>query len=186
MITAEVGIRAYRQALQITTSCLTFVTYNQRGNKSCDRGQWQFSTTVLGWRSTLFWLLHLFCDDNYNIIYVSVYHLEKAYICISAYACETWMMNKTDTEKLLSFEMYCYRRILNVSCMMNVTNVEARNRLNFTENIMQSIIRRKLGLFGHSCRIDDGMQKDKSVMTRVTEEAGRRGRPRREDTEDWC
>ena len=64
---------------------------------------------------------------------------------------ETWMIKKTDTKKLLTFEMYHYRKILNVCWMMRITNVEVRRRLKVTENIMQSIMGRKLGLFGHIC-----------------------------------
>jgi len=51
--------------------------------------------------------------------------------------------------------LYCYRRILNVNLMMRVTNVEIRRRLNIQENIMQLIIKRKVALFGHICRMEN-------------------------------
>src|SRR6218665_1707452 len=35
-------------------------------------------------------------------------------ISIVLYACETWTLKKKDKNKLMAFEMRCYRRILNV------------------------------------------------------------------------
>ena len=66
--------------------------------------------------------------------------------------------------------------------------MEGRRRLNVTDNIMQPIMRRKLGLFGHICRIDNSWE-IKSAMTGMMEATGRKGRPRREgieDIEDGC
>ena len=46
------------------------------------------------------------------------------------YACETWTLKKTDQNRILAFEMYCYRRILHLNWTMKVTNQEVRKRLN--------------------------------------------------------
>ena len=35
-------------------------------------------------------------------------------VVLLAYACETWTLKKKDKNKLMAFEMRCYRRILNV------------------------------------------------------------------------
>ena len=104
------------------------------------------------------------------------------------YACETWTMNKKDRAKILAFEMYCYRRILHITWTMKVTNKEVRRRLDIRGDIMQSIMRRKLSLFGHICRMDDG-RKIKTVMLGSMDGGNRRGRPCREwadDIRDWC
>src|SRR6218665_1070370 len=53
---------------------------------------------------------------------------------------------------------------------------------------MQAVMRRKLGLFGHVCRMKNN-RKIKDVMTGMMEGTGRRGRPCREwmdDITDWC
>jgi len=112
--------------------------------------------------------------------------LKTCIFSTALHACETWTMKKSDIKKLLAFEMYCHRRILNVNWMIRVTNVEIR-RLSVKENIMKLIIKRKLGLFGHICRMDNS-RKIKSVMTGVMEGAARKGRPCQEwieYIEDW-
>lgn len=104
------------------------------------------------------------------------------------YACETWTIKKVDREKILAFEMYCYRRMLHLNWKMKVTNKEIRSKLNIKEDLMQRVMGRKLGLFGHICRMDDD-RKIKNVMLGIMEGKGRRGRPSREwidDIRDWC
>ena len=41
--------------------------------------------------------------------------LRMCMFSITTYACETWTLKKTDTDKILAFEMYCYRRMLQIS-----------------------------------------------------------------------
>ena len=104
------------------------------------------------------------------------------------YGCETWTYKKADKDKILAFEMYCYRRVLRIRWVQKVKNEEVRRRLDAKENLMQVIMKRKLGLFGHVCRMDDS-RKIKSVMFGMMNGNTRRGRPSREwldDTQDWC
>jgi len=79
------------------------------------------------------------------------------------YGCETWTYKKADKDKISAFEMYCYRRVLRIRRMQKVKNEEVRRRLDVKENLMQVIMKRKLGLFGHVCRMNDS-RKIKSVM----------------------
>src|SRR5260221_8754759 len=63
-----------------------------------------------------------------------------------------------------------------------------RRRLNITKDLMQAVMKRKLGLFGHICRMDNS-RKIRSVMMGIMEGTGRRGRTNREwldDVRDWC
>src|SRR3984885_2275760 len=95
---------------------------------------------------------------------------------------------KNDRNKILAFEMYCYRRILHLNWTMKITNREVRNRLNVKKDLMQAVMKRKLGLFGHICRMEDN-RKIKRVMLGIMDGKGRRGRPNREwtdDIRDWC
>ena len=104
------------------------------------------------------------------------------------YGCETWTYKKADKDKILAFEMYCYRRVLGIRWTQKVKNEEVRKRLGVKENLMQVIMKRKLGLFGHVCRMDDS-RKLKSVMFGMMNGNTRRGRPSREwldDIKDWC
>lgn len=104
------------------------------------------------------------------------------------YACETWTLKKLDRQKILAFEMYCYRRMLHLSWTQKVTNVEVRKRLKIEDDLFQTVMKRKLGLFGHISRMNNE-RKIKSVMMGIMEGTGRRGRPNREwldDIKEWC
>src|SRR6218665_423100 len=103
-------------------------------------------------------------------------------------ACETWTIKKTDKDKILAFEMYCYRRMLHLNWTMKVTNMEVRKRLNIKTDLMQTIMKRKFGLFEHICRMENS-RKIKSVMLGITDGKGRRGRPNMEwidNIKEWC
>ena len=41
---------------------------------------------------------------------------------ILLYACESWTLSKQDREKLMAFEMRCYRRILHIRWQQRITN----------------------------------------------------------------
>src|ERR1700757_2581053 len=85
--------------------------------------------------------------------------------------------------------MYCYRKLLGVSWTQKVKNVEIRKRVNIRDDhLIKTIIRRKLGLFGHICRMEDS-RLVKVVMFGEIAGKAKRGRPSREwldDIIDWC
>ena len=104
------------------------------------------------------------------------------------YACETWTLRKKDKDLLLAFEMKCYRRMLHIRWQQRITNVEVRRRVGNSRNIIQLIMKRKLSLFGHICRMGDD-RLVKSVVFGMMDGQTRRGRPSREwldDIKDWC
>ena len=58
--------------------------------------------------------------------------------CVFSFVCcETWTFKKSDREKVLAFEMYCYRRILHLNWTMKVTNREVQRRLNTKLDLIQ-------------------------------------------------
>jgi hypothetical protein len=67
--------------------------------------------------------------------------------------------------------------------MQKVCNEEVKRRLDVKENLMQMIMKRKLVLFGHVCRMEDS-RKIKSVMFGMINGNTRRGRPSRERPDD--
>ena len=71
------------------------------------------------------------------------------------YASETWTLKQTDRKKLLTFEMKCYRRILRINWRDMIRNEDIRRRISKEETIVDTIRKRKLGLFGHICRMND-------------------------------
>ena len=107
---------------------------------------------------------------------------------VALYACETWTLRKADRTALLVFEMYCYRWILHVKRLDKIRNSEIRRRLLVKEDLVQVVMRRKLSLFGHICRMENE-RKIKSVMLGSMDGKGKRGRPKREwldDIREWC
>src|SRR5207245_10192366 len=68
---------------------------------------------------------------------------------------ETWTLRKADRTALLIFEMYCYRWILHVKRLYKIRNSEIRRRLLVKEDLAQVVMRRKLSLFGHICRMEN-------------------------------
>ena len=126
---------------------------------------------------------------NKNISFTTKLNVLKTCVFSTMlYGCETWTYRKADKDRILAFEMYCYRRMLGIRWMQKISNEEVRRRLDVKENLMQVIMKRKLGLFGHVCRMDNS-RKIKSVMFGMMNGTTRRGRPSREwlnDIEDWC
>lgn len=103
------------------------------------------------------------------------------------YACETWVLKSSDRDKLMAFEMRCYRKILRISWLAKMRNEDVRRKIRCEENIVQVIMRRKLGLFGHICRMEND-RKIKFVVFGMMEGVNKRGRPHREwadDIQEW-
>src|SRR6218665_3429152 len=76
---------------------------------------------------------------------------------------------------------------LTPSMIRAVSNL-VRKRLNIKTDLMQTIMKRKLGLFGHICRMENS-RKIKSVMLGIMEGKGRRGRPNMQwidNIKEWC
>ena len=94
------------------------------------------------------------------------------------YAAETWTIKKEDKDRLLSFEMKCYRRILRIRWQQKITNIEVRRRMKVTTNVMQEVIKRKMTMFGHICRISQDRRIQK-VIEGFMEGNSRRGRPKK-------
>jgi hypothetical protein len=104
------------------------------------------------------------------------------------YASETWTLKEADKQKLLAFEMRCYRRILKIHWKDMVRNIDIRKQLGAYETIIDVIKKRKLRLFGHICRMDNSRLLKHVVFSGINGKS-RRGRPCREwldDITDWC
>jgi Domain of unknown function (DUF6451) len=102
------------------------------------------------------------------------------------YACETWTLKK-DKDSLMAFKMRCCRRILHIWWQQKIAN-EVGRRTRRKQNIVQTVMKRKLNLFGHICRMDVG-RVVKMVVFGMMEGTNRKGRPRREwldDITEWC
>jgi len=106
---------------------------------------------------------------------------------VAMYASETWTLKKKDRNRLLAFEMKCYRRILKIRWEQKITNEEVRRRVPCKKNIIQQIMERNLNLFGHLCSMNHN-RLVKEVMFETMEGELRRERPCREwldDIKEW-
>jgi hypothetical protein len=114
--------------------------------------------------------------------------LKVCVFSILLYACESWTLKKSDKDRLLAFEMKCYRWILHIRWQQKISNEKIRRQLEATRNVYQTVIERKLKLFGHICRMGDDRLVKTVVFGRMQGKA-RKGRPCREwldDVTDWC
>src|SRR6218665_3249089 len=78
----------------------------------------------------------------------------------------------------------CYRKILRIGWTEKVKNIDLYGRIQLKENIMQKLIGRKLGLFGHICRMHNNRKIKKLMFGRI-EDTNKRGRPHMEWLDDF-
>ena len=113
--------------------------------------------------------------------------LKTCVFSVLLYASETWTLKEIDKKKLLAFEMKCYRRILKINWRDMIRNEDIRKRISKKETIIDTIRKRKLGLFGHICRMNDN-RLIKHIVFSTMDGKSRRGRPCREwldDITEW-
>uniref|UniRef100_A0A8D8VC16 Craniofacial development protein 2 n=1 Tax=Cacopsylla melanoneura TaxID=428564 RepID=A0A8D8VC16_9HEMI len=77
----------------------------------------------------------------------------KCYVfSVLLYGVEVWTLTKETLNRLESFEMWCYRRMLRISWIYHVTNETVLERMTKTTEIITTVKRRKLAYFGHIIR----------------------------------
>ena len=102
------------------------------------------------------------------------------------YGCEAWAPLATDLDRLRSFEMKCYRKMLKIVWTDKITNQEVRNRLQIQNSyLISQYMKLKLSYFGHVKRHDTI---EKTVLEGKMEGKRSRGKPRRawaDDVSHW-
>jgi hypothetical protein len=77
----------------------------------------------------------------------------KCYVwSIALYGAETWTLWAVDQKHLVSFEMWCWRRMEKVSWTDHVRNGEVLLRVKEQRNILHEIRNRKANWIGHIVR----------------------------------
>jgi hypothetical protein len=71
---------------------------------------------------------------------------------ITLYGAETWTLRKVSQKYLESFEVWCRRRMENISWTDRVRNGEALHRVKEERNILHTINRRTADWIGHILR----------------------------------
>lgn len=139
--------KAYDTQLERTKGLTYLGTYV---NEDWDPGR-EIKIRIEKARSTFFKMKKVLCNRNLNIRLRI--RLTRCYIfSILLYGAECWTVTATLLKKLEAFEMWIYRRILRVSWIDKVTNVEILRRLDKETEIVKTIKTRKLGYLGHISR----------------------------------
>ncbi|XP_060520407.1 uncharacterized protein LOC132698368 [Cylas formicarius] len=77
----------------------------------------------------------------------------KCYVfSVLMYGAESWTLTETMCRRLEAFEMWTYRRMLRVSWVDRVRNIDILNQLNKQTEVIHTIKKRKLEYFGHILR----------------------------------
>jgi hypothetical protein len=112
--------------------------------------------------------------------------LVKCYIwSIALYGAETLTLRAVDQKHLESFEMWCWRRMENISWTDHVRNEEVLLRVKEQRNILHEIRKRKANWIGHilsrNCLLQRVIERKIKGGTELT---GRQGRRRRKLLDD--
>jgi hypothetical protein len=79
--------------------------------------------------------------------------LVKCYVwSIALYGAETWTLRAVNQKHLENFEMWCWRRVENISWNDHVRNVEVLLTVKEQRNILHEIRKRKANWIGHFLR----------------------------------
>jgi len=65
------------------------------------------------------------------------------------------ILRKLDSDKLMAFEMRCYRQILHIRWQQMIRNEEVRRRVKCKPNVLQMVMKRKLNSHGHVYRMNN-------------------------------
>uniref|UniRef100_A0A8D8XEA4 Craniofacial development protein 2 n=1 Tax=Cacopsylla melanoneura TaxID=428564 RepID=A0A8D8XEA4_9HEMI len=89
--------------------------------------------------------------------------LIKTYVwSVALYGSETWTIAKAEQNRLMAFEMWCWRKMQKISWIEHMTNEEVLRRAGEQRSFMKSLKKRRAKLIGHILRHN-------SLLARVIE-----------------
>ena len=87
-------------------------------------------------------------------------HLLKAMIFpVVMYECESWTVKKAECQRIDAFELWCWRRLLRVSCITRRSNQSILKEISPGCALEGLMLRLKLQYFGHLMRRVDSLEK---------------------------
>ena len=99
-------------------------------------------------------------------------HLVKAMVFpVVMYACESWTINKAECQRIDTFELWCWRRLLRVPWTARRSNQSILKGISPEYSLEGLMLKLKLQYFGHLIRRTDSSEKT-LVLGKV--EGGRR------------
>ena len=101
-------------------------------------------------------------------------HLVKAMIFLVAmYGCESWTIKKAECQRIDTFELWCWRRLLRVPWTERKSNQSILKEINPGISLEGMMLKLKLQYFGHLMRRVDSLEK--TLMLEETGGKRRRG-----------
>ena len=77
-------------------------------------------------------------------------HLVKAIVFpLVMYGCESWTINKTESQRIDAFELWCWRRLLRVPWTARRSNQSILREINPEYSLEELMLKLKLQYFGH-------------------------------------
>ena len=106
-----------------------------------------------------------------------IYNLVKAMVFpVVMYGCESWTVKEAEHQRIDSFELWCWRRLLRVPWTARRSNQSILKEISPEYSLEGLMLKRKLQYFGHLMRRADSLEK--TLMLRKIEGGKRRGRQR--------
>ena len=59
------------------------------------------------------------------------------------YGCETWTIGEAERKRLEAFEMWCYRRMMNIKWMDRITTEEVLGRIGERRTLWKNLRKRR-------------------------------------------
>ena len=92
------------------------------------------------------------------------------------YGCESWTIKKAECQRIDAFELWCWRRLLRVTCNTRRSNQSILREISPEYSLEGLMLKVKLQYFGYLMRRVDSLEK--TLMLRKIEGRRRRGRQR--------
>ena len=105
------------------------------------------------------------------------FHLVKAMVFpVVMYGCESWTIKKAECQRIVAFELWCWRRLLRVPWTARRSNQSILKEISPEYSLEGLMLKLKLKYFGHLMRRVDSLEK--TLMLGGTGGKRRRGRQR--------
>ena len=80
-------------------------------------------------------------------------------ITVVTYGCESWTIKKAEHQKIDSFELWCWRRLLRIPWTAGRSNQSILKENNTEYSLEDLMLKLKLQYFGHLMRRADSLEK---------------------------
>ena len=104
-------------------------------------------------------------------------HLVKAMVYpVVMYGCESWTVKKAECQRIVAFELWCWRRLLRVPWTAKSSNQSTLKEISPGCSLEELMVKLKLQYFGHLMQRVDWLEK--TLMLRGIRGRRRRGQQR--------